>query len=322
MIILRKKLFKYFLFALYRKIYIQFFWLFPNLLPPIHNPHIIGLELTNDCNMQCVHCFRNRMNEKIGYIDVNLFKKLIDEISTYPMAFLRIVGRGEPALHPELKQIMEYLNDKSIKVEFCTNGILFENHSIAEILDWNLDILDISIDGMDKKSYNELRLKGNYDSLKNNIAKFYNTRNDLKRSTPKINIRNIAFPDIQRYQIDEFKKEWLKISDLIFFNTLNPINNPNISFKKYNRCKQLFFSAFIRWNGRIALCPDQFIYGVEQYIGDLSKEEVKEIWKNPELQERRLLHRKRDFTNIPDCKYCFNVHTNQKNINPIIVIPK
>ena len=109
---------------------------------------------------------------------------------------------------------------------------------------------------------------------------------------------------------------------MVSFNTLNPINSPNISFNKYNRCNQLFFMAYIRWNSRTVICPHQYIYGVEQYIGDLRNEKLKESWRNPQLQERRLLHRKRDFKDIPDCKYCYPVHNNQKIHNPIIHIAK
>ena len=181
MIIIKKNLFKHIFYAIYRKIYLYIFWKFPSFLPKIKSPHILGLELTNNCNLECIQCFRKKMNRELGYMDVEVFKKLIDEISTYPIAFLRIIGRGEPSLHPELKQIMEYLKDKQIKVEFCTNGALFEKYSMSEILDWNIDLLDISVDGMDKNSYNKIRRNGisttnivifNPDHLINNICTY------------------------------------------------------------------------------------------------------------------------------------------------------
>ena len=186
MIILKKKLFQHALYAIYRKVYIKTFWLFPHLLLPIKNPHIIGLELTNNCNLECIHCFRKKMNKDLGYMDVDLFKKLVDEICTYPVAFLRIVGRGEPALHPELEQIMEYLKGKQIKIEFCTNGVLFEKFSFTEILSWNIDLLDISVDGIDKEPYNKIRKKGDYDKLKSNISNFIIIERFQKKVSQKL----------------------------------------------------------------------------------------------------------------------------------------
>ena len=322
MIIIKKNLFKHILYAIYRKVYIKLFWQFPYLLPAIKNPHIFGLELTNNCNLECVQCFRKKMNKELGFMDVEVFRKLVDEISTYPIAFLRIIGRGEPSLHPELKQIMEYLKEKHIKVEFCTNGVLFENYSITEILNWNIDLLDISVDGIDKESYNKIRKNGDYDRLKRNITLFYNTRNSFKKSTTKINIRNVIFTNFERNQIEEFRKKWLKISDLVIFNKLTPISNSSLSFEKQTRCRgDIFFSAYIRWDGRIAKCPHQGIYEEEEYIGDLHKEELKQIWSNPQLQVLRLLHYKQDFRSLPACTYCFPTHVPNKN-NSKILFPK
>jgi len=259
------------------------------------------------------------MNRELGYMDVEVFKKLVDEISTYPIAFLRIIGRGEPSLHPELKQMMEYLKNKQIKVEFCTNGVLFEKYSMSEILDWNIDLLDISVDGVDKNSYNKIRRNGDYDSLKNNIALFYNTRNSLKKKTPKISIRNVIFPGIGRKLIEEFRNKWLTISDFVIFNRLTPICNSVPKFDKISRCKgDIFFSAYIRWDGRIAKCPHQGIYEDEEYLGDLHKHELQHIWKNKQVQDHRLLHYNLDFKTINVCMNCFQTHAPNKYNSKIL----
>jgi MoaA/NifB/PqqE/SkfB family radical SAM enzyme len=317
MIIIRKKLVKYLFYALYRKAYIKLFWLYPNKMPAIRNPHIIELELTNDCNFGCIHCHRKKMRLNLGYIDVKIFKKLIDEISTYPITFLRLVGRGEPTLHPDLAEIMEYLKNKQIKVELSTNGNLFNNFSYEEILSWNIDILDISVDGIDKDTYNEIRKNGDYECLKKNIGNFYNIRNKLNRHSPIITIRNVIFPNFSQHQISIFKSTWLNISDCIYFNNLNPLD-ANFVRQKYFRCNEIFFIAHVRWNGRVAICGDQFIYGKDKFIGDLKNEQLSQIWQNPELSKLRLLHRNRDIRDNHFCYHCFPCSFP----NPKIVVPK
>jgi MoaA/NifB/PqqE/SkfB family radical SAM enzyme len=111
---------------------------------------------------------------------------------------------------------------------------------------------------------------------------------------------------------------------MITFNTLKPINNSGVSFKKYNRCRvDIFFNAQINWDGRVVECTEQGLYGEQRYIGDLKKQELREIWKNPHLQELRILHYKKDFMNISDCKKCFVTQNNfSKAYNPKIVLPK
>jgi MoaA/NifB/PqqE/SkfB family radical SAM enzyme len=257
------------------------------------------------------------MKLNLGYIDVKIFKKLIDEISTYPIPFLRLVGRGEPTLHPDLAEIMGYLKNKQIKVELSTNGYLFNNYSYEEILSWDIDILDISVDGMDRDSYNKIRINGDYDCLKKHITNFYHTRKKMNRSTPAITIRNVIFPDFSQHQIRLFKSDWLRISDCIYFNILNPFNAEFVRPKHF-RCTEIFFIAHVRWNGQVAICGDQFIFGYDKFIGDLKNEQLSQIWQNPEMNKLRMLHQKRDIRDIHYCYHCSPCNSP----NPKMVLPK
>jgi MoaA/NifB/PqqE/SkfB family radical SAM enzyme len=322
MIIVKKDLVKHLFYGVYRHLYTHIFWSFPKMVSKIKYPHIIGLELTNDCNLKCVHCFRNRMNEDIGYLSMEVFKKLVDEISTYPVSFLRIVGRGEPALHPQLREIMDYLKGKPIKIEFCTNGLIFEKYSYKDILDWNIDLLDISIDGVDQISYNKLRKNGDYHRLKTNIANFFYTRNINNRTSPKIIIRNVLYPHIEKYQIRAFKSDWLEIADLVCFNELFPINRTFI-YEEFLQCKSILFNAHIRWNGCVSMCHNQFMFADERYFGNLQHKELKDIWTDDRFIELRLAHQCCDFTNFPECTQCFPIHNKKRRIeDKLFVIPK
>jgi MoaA/NifB/PqqE/SkfB family radical SAM enzyme len=322
MIILKKNFIKHFIFAVYRKAYIFIYWKIPFILPAIKNPHILNLELTNDCNLRCIHCFRNKMNRDIGYMDINIFRRLIDEISSYPVAFIRMIGRGEPAIHPDLKQIMEFLKGMKIKVEFCTNGIIFERYPPEEILEWNIDLLDVSVDGTNRESYNKIRKNGDYDLLRKNISNFYYTRNKLKRSSPKINIRNVIFPGTTREHIEEFKINWRSVSDMVIFNEFNPLVRSGVNSRENIRCRSdIFFTAYIRWDGRIAKCAHQGIYEEEQYIGDLNSDDLRVIWNKPELRELRSLNYKRDYDKMPVCRQCY-YNATRDQYNPMVVLPR
>ena len=118
----RKNRSKELLLLLLRRVYVKLWRTNLCFLPFPRTPHIVSLELTNDCNAKCSFCPRNYEDRKLGYIDIKLFKKLIDEISSYPWCFLRIVGLGEPSLHPKLEEMMNYLGDKLLKVEIATPG--------------------------------------------------------------------------------------------------------------------------------------------------------------------------------------------------------
>lgn len=70
------------LFASYRRVYAKFWWKLPWLFFRPKTPHIVEVELTNDCNQACPHCARHFMDREIGYMDVRLFKRLVAEVNS------------------------------------------------------------------------------------------------------------------------------------------------------------------------------------------------------------------------------------------------
>lgn len=204
--LVRKNILKELSYLLFRRAYIVLFWKIPSIMPAIKRPYVLEIELTNHCNMKCVHCHRSDMARQHGYMEMSVFRKLIDEIATYPVTFLRIVGQGESALHPRFQDMMQYAAGKSIKIELTTNGSVFKRYSFEEILRWDIDILGISIDGLDKEGYQNIRKGGDYDSLEKNINDFYHYRNNLNKNYPLVCVRNVIFPESTHQQIVDFKK--------------------------------------------------------------------------------------------------------------------
>ncbi len=171
--IVKKNFLNHLIFYLYRRFYTSFYWKAPWLMPPIRHPGLVEIELSNECNLSCVHCHRRRLFREQGHMELSVYKKVIDEIATYPFVSLFIIGQGEPALNPQFREIMRYAAGKSIKIEITTNGTLFELYSFEEILQWDIDVIGISVDGTDKTTYQQIRKGGNYDKLKSNICDFY-----------------------------------------------------------------------------------------------------------------------------------------------------
>ncbi len=302
--LVKKKLLKNVFYLLKRKVYIAFYWKAHWAMSEVNHPHVIEIELTNNCNFRCVHCHRLSMDRKVGNMDFSLFTKIIDEIATYPVAFLRIVGQGESALHPLFRKMMQYVSGKSIKIELTTNGSIFDLYSFEEILEWDIDILGISLDGPDKASYLKIRKGGNYDKLTNNILNFYTVRNKTNKKYPLVCLRNVIFPENTSEQLREFKEHWQNFVDEISFNTLSTYEQSfNHSYLSHDRCNELFFDAHIRYDGSVLLCQHQFLYGHNEIIGNMKTQNLRQIWKSNRLIDMRLLHLKRDFPRA--CKMCF-----------------
>src|SRR5258708_10086149 len=86
----------------------------------------INLELTNECNLGCKHCPRSVMGRPLGFMPGALFRKITDEVAHYPGTLIKVVGLGEPALHPRINELMELTEERRIPSIVYTNGELFK----------------------------------------------------------------------------------------------------------------------------------------------------------------------------------------------------
>lgn len=134
-------------------------------------PSVIGIKLTNRCNLRCKHCYEWNENGyhhnlsdiyKNADIDISLVKKCINETeSVNSMVYL---WGGEPLLYNNIDELLELLYINNRYTIICTNGTLLKNH-YNKILafDDKIELL-LAIDG-DKTSHDALRGKGNFDLI-------------------------------------------------------------------------------------------------------------------------------------------------------------
>jgi len=91
-------------------------------------PTRVTVELTNDCNLNCAMCPRHYMTDKIGYMDIALWRKIIDEITPYNVTLVPF-WRGESLLHPDIREMIGYAMGKVKEIQFATNGLLIPMHT-------------------------------------------------------------------------------------------------------------------------------------------------------------------------------------------------
>lgn len=167
--------------------------------------HILELELTNKCNLDCIHCYVDK--SKTSELSYEVVKKVIKEASNLDVYRLVFTG-GEPLIYPKLFQAAKYAKKLGIRnLYLLTNGILVNKSNIN-----NLTIFDgiqLSLD--DVPSHNSLR-KNYTNALENTISL-------LKQKKIKINLYcTLCKSNIDKIeQIIEYAK---KLKVRLGFNTL------------------------------------------------------------------------------------------------------
>lgn len=116
------------------------------------------IELTNNCNMNCVYCYY--YNEHSPAVNINL-EKLEATVNEFIHRIKKIyITGGEPLLHPQFNEICRLLSGRGDLYLF-SNGSLI-NHQCAQQLIQYFDKIFISVDSVyheHEKSYRSLGLQ-------------------------------------------------------------------------------------------------------------------------------------------------------------------
>ncbi|MFZ1291014.1 MAG: radical SAM protein [Melioribacteraceae bacterium] len=143
-------------------------------------PKFISFTLLNACNLRCKMCgqwsetgyVKNKIVDANPQMKLEVWKKLIDEISQYKIRFILIRG-GEPFLFPKIMDLIKYVNSKNLFLSIDTNGTMIEKFAEELVQLGNMHIT-FSVDGPEE-IHDEVRgEKGSYKKIKENITLFNN----------------------------------------------------------------------------------------------------------------------------------------------------
>jgi MoaA/NifB/PqqE/SkfB family radical SAM enzyme len=114
----------------------------------------VGIGLTNDCNLDCAHCYRD--TDQLWSLSLEQVKQICESIPVDSMG----MGTGENALNPEFIPIVEYLQGKNIRLSIASNG-----YSLTTIPEETLSAfrdVEVSIDHPTQIEQDSWRGDGNW----------------------------------------------------------------------------------------------------------------------------------------------------------------
>ncbi len=241
-------------------------------------PESVVIELTNNCNAECVYCAHHLMKRKKGFMSDEVFKKIIDDCLMLKIKSIEPQLEGEPTLIGDLVSKLKHIRKKLpwAKINLITNGS-FLNKEIAE----EVSHIDISFNYADRKSF------GKGTGLDFNLIE-YNILN-LKQFKDKMSIHFVLS-----------KTNWqdyFKVKKLFpeFNVSVNPLFNTNrgvtkdlnvFSYDKRIPCDKL--KQFpILWNGDGAMCCNDYEGETAKYIGNIKEKSLLELYNCDYLNEMR-----------------------------------
>lgn len=288
----------------------------PEGVPPLTS---LYMYIAGSCNLACRHCWISPTyepdNSKGQFLKLEYVKKAVSEAKPLGLQSVKLTG-GEPMLHPQFREIMEYLESEAISTSMETNGTLIDDE-IARFLKSksHFDFISVSLDGANAKTHEELRcVQGSFDKAvsgikslvkmgfqpqmictlhKENVSEI----NEIIYFAENLGCGSIKFNNIQQLGRGEMFNNDQKISVAEIIKLFHKIENDHATNKKL----QIFFDIPVAFfpirkllDSSMNCCNVQNILGIiatgeislcgigvttkDLVFGNISDESIIQIW--------------------------------------------
>jgi len=269
-------------------------------------PHIIRIESTNKCNANCTICTRESLTRKLSIMDIDLFKKIVDECEENKVKTLHLHNFGEPLLDPLLGDRITYAKKAGMKLRIFSNFSVLNEKIARMLIDTGIDEIKISIDGNSKETYESIRKNLKFDKVVANVEMMLRMRKEMNSQHPRLSVVFVA-TDENKHEVPAFKKRWEGKVDKVlissFHNWAGGLDKGEESFKeRLMPCFRIWRTFTIMCDGRVALCC--LDYNGKVVLGDVNKQTIKEIYHGPKLKKIQRQHLTWNYDKTEMCLNC------------------
>ena len=263
-------------------------------------PEIYQLESTNVCNLFCPACIRQdeRVKRKLGFLDPELLRTMINRLDFDGSFFVELQMYGEPTLHPRLHEIVLLLKSIGLKVGLSTNGTLMRENLLA--LE-KLDYMTISIDSVDKETYEKCR----GTSFEDLIESIDIVTTACPKTKIDLQVINFGGKDelsglVALAQHRKWKVTCRAVPDCFAAYQGRPFPKQNMN----QLCLNPWLSVSVQYDGDVVPCC--FSAGKFIVYGNLYQNSLKEIWNTSPVKAHLMERMMYDYNKheIP-CMLCY-----------------
>jgi len=117
-------------------------------------PRLVQIDLTNDCNNDCIACWCNSpllgkgamsADEKRKYIPFENVVALLDELKEMGTSEIYLAGGGEPFMHPAIMDVLKAIKQRRMICFVNTNFTLVDQTRAEEMAGMGVDHLTVSV---------------------------------------------------------------------------------------------------------------------------------------------------------------------------------
>ena len=274
------------------------------------------IEVTQKCNLKCVHCYEGNEHKMLEKkLTLNEWKHVIDQLAFEGIERLIIIG-GEPCCNKNLNEILLYASQYPFDVTLFTNATMIDEALLKTITTQKIRV-KISVYGHNSEVHDAITtIKGSFDRLVGNVKRLIENNIDVTASIVAMKENELFIDDtiqfvksigmnFKKYDVirsvyggtqDLHRPVTEKILDYAYFK------KPNFWTSEAQFAKNAFLNTC--WYGKIAIKENGDVIPCEfernYKYGNVRESSINEILKKKDTISKWYLN----FDKIEVCKDC------------------
>lgn len=276
-------------------------------------PKYVEIETVNACNARCPMCTINDWERNYPVMKDDVFSKISDELIENKEYLKRVslYRDGEPLIDKKLAiRINKFFQAGIENTSIATNVSLLNEKRSRDLLEAGLGMIIFSIDSLDKKTFENIRVRLNFEEVRDNAIKFLQLRDQINPKC-RVWIRMIKQEE-NKDEWDNYYNFWTKYTsevDRVYFHNifnwggqLDNYKSISKSFEPNLPCVALWSLMVFFANGDVPLCNVD--YNNKFSTGNVMKTSIKDLWTSKIMNSRRKLHLDGNKKDISLCANC------------------
>ena len=265
---------------------------------PLH----LDIELTAECNLKCPFCITTHADFPAGKMDVDLFKKIVDEGAEKGLYSLKLNWRGEPLMHPKMPELVRYAKEKGIIDVFMnTNATILTEKYARKVVESGIDRITVSFEGYEKELYESNRVGATFENTVENVKGLMRLKKELGSETPWVRVQTVLIDELKD-KVAEYRAFWEEIVDEVAYIDMKNEVQRLVVGKDDWACPQLWQRLVISSDGQVMPCVNDHFCNMR--LGNARDDSLADIWQSSKLTEMRQTHDAGLAHEIPGCSDC------------------
>jgi GTP 3',8-cyclase len=291
---------------------------------PLDTPFTLNIYSSNACNFKCIYCVQSldhkilasKYNFKRDTMSLDIFNKIVIQAKMFPdkIKLVSFMGQGEPLLNPNLPEMVRITKEAKVadRVDIVTNASLLTNQKTDELIESGLDVLRISIQGINSEKYKTVsQVDIDFEEFISSIGYFYRR----SRNKCKLFVK-IIDASLDKGQDAYFYKLFDKITDRMFIEQIKPVydavnydrfdislltDRRGFTHEKRHVCPQPFYVLSVWPNGDVIPCSA--IHQVNR-LGNVDTENLITMWNSKSLRAFQIMQLRKLRYKHDQCSVC------------------